>query len=93
MRSKRPLVLIRSLTAGGLALLLLLNGLLLAPAHAAEPDLIRRHPVLALLPVLQQGQAETNCSQAMYQTLMRQPDYDLLPDWYVLQRLESDPAR
>lgn len=59
----------------------------------AESDVIRRQQVLALLPVLHSGQSDEACSQAMYQTLVRQNGYDLLPDWYVLEQLAHNPAR
>lgn len=67
--------------------------LLLAWPAGAETEVIRRQPVLALLPVLEQNQPDPVCSEVMYQTLMRQPAYDLLPDWYVMQRLNQNPAR
>lgn len=75
---------------------LMLAGLLAVPfctpALAAD-EIIRSRQVLALLPVLRENRPDVACSEAMYQTLMRQPAYDLLPDWYVLQRLEQNPAR
>lgn len=58
----------------------------------AQPDSEQRVG-LALIPVLAQNQPEPVCTQAMYQTLMRQSGYALLPDWYVLRRLEQEPAR
>lgn len=79
----------QGLKAGLLAIL----SLQALPALAAEPEIIRRQPVLAILPALTPTGSDPACSQALYQTLIRQQDYSVLPDWYVLERLDQAPAR
>ncbi|MEZ0370091.1 MAG: hypothetical protein ACAI44_13470 [Candidatus Sericytochromatia bacterium] len=78
----------------------ILSLLLSLPAQAAPAEApAHGRRGLALIPVLQQdasqsqAQIQPECTNAMYRTLMRQPAYALLPDWYVLSRLEQDPVR
>ncbi len=74
-------------------LALALCGTLALTSPVRAQEIIRRNPVLGLVPVLQNDVIEPVCSAAMYQTLIRQPDYYILPDWYMLERLEQNPAR
>ncbi|PKL75587.1 MAG: hypothetical protein CVV27_14595 [Candidatus Melainabacteria bacterium HGW-Melainabacteria-1] len=81
-----------SKTLKPLLLICLLLGYL-QPGLAEPVDIIRRQPSLALLPVLSPEGGVPACSQALYQALIRQPAYHVLPDWYVLQALDQDTAR
>lgn len=83
----------KRLLALALSASLALNLNLNLTAAVQAQDIIRRNPVLALVPVIQNETIEPVCSAAMYQTLIRQPDYHILPDWYVLERLEQNPSR
>ncbi|MGV3522710.1 MAG: hypothetical protein ACO1RX_00715 [Candidatus Sericytochromatia bacterium] len=55
------------------------------PTFAQE--LIRRQPVLMVLPPSGQTGYETLCSQAMYRTLVQSQAFQVLPDWYVNREL------
>lgn len=60
--------------------------------EAADTPLVAQ-PVLAVIPAIHNHQTETACSESIYQTLIRWPAYQVLPDWYILQKLEQAPER
>lgn len=53
----------------------------------AAQQLIRRQPVLMILPPSGQTGYEALCSQAMYRTLVQSQQFQILPDWYVYREL------
>lgn len=53
----------------------------------AQAEVIRKEPVLAVFPVIQEQQVEPLCSQAIYDVFKRSSAYQVLPDWYVVQQL------
>ncbi len=56
---------------------------------ALAAELIRKEPVLAVFPVIQNQELEPLCSQAIYDVFKRSRAYQVLPDWYVLGQLTS----
>lgn len=55
----------------------------------AHAELIRKEPVLAVFPVVQDSQLEPLCSQTIYDVIKRSSAYQILPDWFVLQQVAS----
>ncbi|MBF2053963.1 MAG: hypothetical protein IGS03_10945 [Candidatus Sericytochromatia bacterium] len=61
--------------------------LMQSSVKAAPASTIYRQPVLAMVPVHSESGPEALCNTALYQQILRSQTYQLLPQWYVEERL------